>query len=216
MIITSYSNIDLIQGVIGYGNATEGITDWRIENTGAGIFNINNSSSIIRPSGGTTEIGQITNSSDRYMIFKEGTSTFTVPAGGIVCDILVVGGGGSGGNLGGGGGGGDVIYQQNILFPIGTYNISVGNGGANNPSYRGRGNNGDNSSISGTGITTITAVGGGGGDFESQPDPDPDPDTVPDTDTVPDPETVPDTVPDTDTDTDTDTDPPHSPQQDQT
>jgi len=163
MIITSYSNIDLIQGVIGYGNATEGITDWRIENTGAGIFNINNSSSIIRPSGGTTEIGQITNSSDRYMIFKEGTSTFTVPAGGIVCDILVVGGGGSGGAFGGGGGGGgDVIYQQNISFPAGTYNINVGSGGTSTTGND-RGNNGANSSISGTGITTITAVGGGGG-----------------------------------------------------
>jgi hypothetical protein len=44
MIITSYSNIDLIQGVIGYGNATEGITDWRIENTTTGAFNILNSS----------------------------------------------------------------------------------------------------------------------------------------------------------------------------
>jgi hypothetical protein len=46
MIITSYSNIDLIQGVIGYGNAIEGITDWRIANTSNGIFNILNSSSL--------------------------------------------------------------------------------------------------------------------------------------------------------------------------
>jgi len=52
MIILSYSNIDIIQGVIGYGNATDGITDWRISNTSngnvgtSGIFNIFNSSSI--------------------------------------------------------------------------------------------------------------------------------------------------------------------------
>ena len=45
MIIRSYSNIDIIQGIIGYGNATEGITDWRIENTRTGVFNILNSSS---------------------------------------------------------------------------------------------------------------------------------------------------------------------------
>ena len=51
MIILSHSNIDIIQGVIGYGNATEGITDWRISNTSngiigsTGIFNIFNSSS---------------------------------------------------------------------------------------------------------------------------------------------------------------------------
>ena len=52
MIILSYSNIDIIQGVIGYGNASEGITDWRISNTSngnigtSGIFNIFNSSSV--------------------------------------------------------------------------------------------------------------------------------------------------------------------------
>ena len=45
MIILSYSNIDIIQGVIGYGNISEGITDWRITNTSNGIFNILNSSS---------------------------------------------------------------------------------------------------------------------------------------------------------------------------
>ena len=45
MIIRSYSNIDIIQGIIGYGNATEGITDWRFENTRTGVFNILNSSS---------------------------------------------------------------------------------------------------------------------------------------------------------------------------
>jgi hypothetical protein len=37
------------------------------------------------------------------MIFTDGTSTFTVPSGGIKCDILIVGGGG-----GGGGGLGDI------------------------------------------------------------------------------------------------------------
>ena len=44
MIICSYSNIDIIQGVIGYGDA-EGITDWRISNTSFGILNILNSTS---------------------------------------------------------------------------------------------------------------------------------------------------------------------------
>jgi len=54
MIIPSYSNIDIIQGVIGYGNATEGITDWRIENTTTGIFNILNSSSVTAGLGGSS------------------------------------------------------------------------------------------------------------------------------------------------------------------
>jgi hypothetical protein len=44
MIICSYSNIDIIQGVIGYGDA-EGITDWRISNTDTGVLNILNSTS---------------------------------------------------------------------------------------------------------------------------------------------------------------------------
>jgi hypothetical protein len=44
MIICSHSNIDIIQGVIGYGDA-EGITDWRISNTITGILNILNSTS---------------------------------------------------------------------------------------------------------------------------------------------------------------------------
>ena len=42
MIICSHSNIDIIQGVIGYGDV-EGITDWRISNTSSGILNIFNS-----------------------------------------------------------------------------------------------------------------------------------------------------------------------------
>jgi hypothetical protein len=44
MIICSHSNIDIIQGVIDYGNI-EGITDWRISNTSSGILNISNSTS---------------------------------------------------------------------------------------------------------------------------------------------------------------------------
>ena len=167
MIITNYSNIDLIQGVIAYGNATEGITDWRITNTlgGAnGVFNILNSSSIITPSGGTTEIGQIANSTDRYMIFKGGTSTFTVPAGGIVCDILVVGGGGGGGSRhAGGGGAGAVIYLTNQTLSAGSYSISVGNGGTGKISPSGQGTIGGDSSVSFNSTTIYLAKGGGAG-----------------------------------------------------
>ena len=54
MIICSSSNIDLVQGSLGYGDTTQGvnITDWRISNTQSavlgqsGVFNIFNSSSI--------------------------------------------------------------------------------------------------------------------------------------------------------------------------
>ena len=182
MIVFTYSNIDIIQGVIGYGNATEGITDWRITNTNSGIFNILNSSSIITPSGGTSEIGEISGSTDRYMIFTAGTSTFTVPSGGIKCDILIVGGGGGGGNAiywsshePGGGGAGGVVYMVNKTLSAGTYKINVGNGGAGNT-------NGNDSTITdnnnnnitfdnilligkggGKGATTNTSTGGDGG-----------------------------------------------------
>jgi hypothetical protein len=48
------------------------------------------------------------------------------------CEILVVAGGGAGGTyIGGGGGGGGVLHIQNAIISSGTYNIKVGNGGAN-------------------------------------------------------------------------------------
>jgi hypothetical protein len=175
MIITTYSNIDLIQGVIAYGNVAEGITDWRITNTPNGILNILNSSSIIKPQGGTYEIGEITNSSDRYMVFKEGTSTFTVPSGGIVCDILIVGGGGGGGFDGsGGGGGGEVKYYTDVsssfktgnayTLTAGIYTINVGTGGSASANINSPGANGTISEIKNNlGITLLSAGGGGGG-----------------------------------------------------
>jgi hypothetical protein len=173
MIGLSYSNIDIIQGVLGYGNATEGITDWRITNTNNGTFNILNSSSIITPSGGTSVIGEILGSTDRYMIFTAGTSTFTVPSGGINCDILIVGGGGGGGNYGGGGGGGDVVQTFNYLLNSGTYTIYVGTGGTGGVNAYNRGNSGETSSITSATIPAFlglfAAGGGGGGSYNQTP-----------------------------------------------
>jgi len=165
MIVWSYSNIDIIQGVIGYGNATEGITDWRITNTSGGVFNILNSSSIITPSGGTSEIGEIPGTTDRYMIFRAGTSTITVPSGGIVCDILIVGGGGGGGaRHAGGGGAGAVIYLTNQTLSAGIYIVNVGNGGAGSQAISGPGSKGDDSSITFNSANIYLAKGGGAGD----------------------------------------------------
>jgi len=161
MIIWSYSNIDIIQGINGYGNATEGITDWRITNTNSGVFNILNSSSIIRPSGGTSEIGEISGSTYRYMIFTGGTSTFTVPTEGIVCDILMVGGGGGGGgqNAGGGGAGGLVLIQNITLS--GNFTISVGNGGSGGTG-EGPGGSGINTTFTKSDNSIIITANGGG------------------------------------------------------
>jgi hypothetical protein len=95
-----------------------------------------------------------------YVFLQNGSITFIYNT---ICDVLVVGGGGAGGTHGGGGGGGDVIYLTNIIFTAGTYNITVGAGGA--PTYTDHlaGGNGSTSSISGNNFTTIFAAGGQGG-----------------------------------------------------
>jgi hypothetical protein len=92
---------------------------------------------------------------ERYMVFTTTgiNYTFTVPTGGINCDILLVGGGGGGGQAAGGGGGaGGLIYVSNINIQAGTYSIIVGKGGE--PST-----NGQNSSFG----SLYTAIGGGCG-----------------------------------------------------
>jgi hypothetical protein len=55
--------------------------------------------------GGPSTSGTITSSTDKYMIFTNaGTNnTFTIPSGGLYCDILMIGGGGAGTGRQGGG-----------------------------------------------------------------------------------------------------------------
>jgi len=64
----------------------------------------------------------------------ETQTTHTITVGrNTICDILIVGGGGGGDKeIGGGGGGGAVLYATNITIQAGTYQIKVGNGGAQN------------------------------------------------------------------------------------
>ena len=126
----------------------------------------------------------------KYHTFtNSGSITFSGAPGNI--QVLVVAGGGGGGsnNNGGtdggaGGGGGGVAFTNGATIPVtpGTYNITVGNGGAggnapgqenNNPSCRTRnapfgGNSGSNGGNSVFGASSpnaikITAIGGGGG-----------------------------------------------------
>ena len=101
------------------------------------------------------------------------------PGGSSTVDYLVVAGGGSGGNnsssdpgdSGGGGGAGGMRYSRStvpaahpiasttgISVPVQTYPITVGAGGAAQPSYTSQGNAGSNSVFS-----SITSAGGGGG-----------------------------------------------------
>ena len=59
MIICSSSNIDLIQGVSSYGTVADGATDWRIENTATGVFNILNSPNLLAPNVSIINVGNV-------------------------------------------------------------------------------------------------------------------------------------------------------------
>jgi hypothetical protein len=118
-------------------------------------------------SGGTFTVGQTTGSIDRFMIFTAGTSSFTVPAGGIVCDILMIGGGGAGGYGGPGGGGGGagacIIAINQTLSTAGLYNVAVGAGDTATSTAAGAG--GDSIiSLNASGATLYIAKGGGRGE----------------------------------------------------
>lgn len=76
-------------------------------------------------------------------------------------EMLLVAGGGSGGaGTGGGGGAGGLIYIDNYKLGLGSYSISVGQGGTNDDIDVG--SNGTNTTLSGV-SRTLTAIGGGYG-----------------------------------------------------
>ena len=115
------------------------------------------SSPVINPTnvlGGTFSIGQITESIDRFMIFTAGTSSFTVPTGGLNCDILMIGSGGSSWN--GGSGAGACIVAVNQTFPEGLCTVVVGASVGGQTQV-----NGQDSSISVAGTIRYLAKGGG-------------------------------------------------------
>jgi len=70
--------------------------------------------------------GFITGTSERFMAFNN-NSTFTIPTGGLNCDILMIGGGGKGFHAGGGAG--TCIVAVNQLLPAGFCSVVVGAGG---------------------------------------------------------------------------------------
>ena len=97
--------------------------------------------------------------------YQESTQGISIPYS---ADFLVIAGGGSGadGNGGGAGGGAGGYRTSTQTISQGTViTITVGDGGADQPSGAVTGNNGSNSSISGSGLTTITSAGGGGGGY---------------------------------------------------
>ena len=184
VLATSNILINRINASSGGGAITSGgnltLTNNATSNTILSISNSNvnvvGPTPVITPtntSGGVFSVGQITttaNSTDRFMIFTAGTSAFTVPTGGIVCDILMIGGGGAGGyggntgpyGGGGGGGAGACIVALNQPLTAGvSISIIVGNGDGQGTANAGTG--GD-SSISVGGTVRYLAKGGGRGE----------------------------------------------------
>jgi hypothetical protein len=109
-----------------------------------------------------TSFGFASNTKPIVTRFKQ-DSTYTVPAGVDLIDVLIVGGGGGGGGQfsrggGGGGGGGGILYLRGLsVSEYQNYTIKVGKGG-NGGSPNNPGADGGNSSF-GTNI----AYGGKGG-----------------------------------------------------
>jgi hypothetical protein len=89
-----------------------------------------------------------------------GNTSWIAPSGVTSIELLVVaGGGGSGNDVGGGGGGGGLCYSASYpVTPGSTYNITVGNGGANSTGSAIKGSNGGDSAFG-----SVLARGGGGG-----------------------------------------------------
>ena len=160
---TGSSNIYFNLGNVGIGTtnptADLHLYDEVISDTKLTIQNnslVGGNATTITPSGGTFTTGQITSSVDQFMIFTAGSSSFTVPAGGLNCDILMIGGGG--GSYLGGGGAGACIVAINQTLPAGSCVVSVGAGGG---IVATGGTNGEDSYITVGGSDRYRAKGGG-------------------------------------------------------
>jgi hypothetical protein len=158
MVINSEGNVG-----IGTSNPTTKlhICDSAINETKLTIQNINLPTELVVS--GTTR-GTI-GTTERFITFPYSVSAYTFTTTELLtCDILVVAGGGGGGSRhAGGGGAGAVIYLSNQTFSIGTYSVSVGNGGNGKISTNGQGDKGGDSSIMLSSTTLYLAKGGGAG-----------------------------------------------------
>jgi len=75
---------------------------------------------------------------DKSMVVKFlANGTFTVPDGATGRLLVVAGGGGAGYDCSAGGGGGGVIETNGVVFPAGTYTVTIGAGGAHRTSAGG-------------------------------------------------------------------------------
>ncbi|MDA8915529.1 hypothetical protein N9J01_00340 [bacterium] len=156
LISTNRANVEL-----AYIDATKG---WLYTNE-SNVADLQNKTYV------TATGGTITTSGDFKIHAFTGDGCFVVscagnPAGSnSLSNVLVVAGGGGGGraDIGAGGGAGGLRNTACVAVSVQTYPITVGGGGAAQPSLA-QGNNGSNSVFS-----TITSTGGGGGGGAAPP-----------------------------------------------
>ena len=130
-----------------------------VTTTALSKFKVTGLPRVIVATGGTiTTVG-----SYRFHTFTYPGGTFIVSANPSTVQALVVGGGGGGGGYynGGGGGAGGAIFNSAFSVGVGSYTVTIGNGGAgasggNNPGING-------TSGGATTFSTLTGNGGGGG-----------------------------------------------------
>lgn len=169
------SNYDFDLELIGntvnlelFGEESE-VVGWTIN---ANIIKISASSNFVASGGTITEIEDGGNDYRVHTFTDLGTDDFQIISGSGDIEYLIVAGGGGGGTAqgdgnvtwgGSGGGGAGGLLEGQVGVSVGTYTVTVGDGG--NPGASGgnnSGNNGQNSSIVG-GSVNIVATGGGGG-----------------------------------------------------
>jgi hypothetical protein len=149
------------------GSSTEAITSVSIKLTRGGTpYNFSDGSTFslygiaaegVSPAAKATG-GAIYSDADYYYHVFGASGTFT-PVSTLSCDVLVVAGG-AGGGAGGGGGGGAGAFRTftTQAFPIASYSVTIGAGGAAQTGSNQRGNAGVDSTVN-----SLTSVGGGGG-----------------------------------------------------
>jgi hypothetical protein len=132
-----------------------------------GELNISNTDHFITlPAPGITYAtgGTITQDSGRtiHTFTSNGTFALLVSVGTV--EVMGIGGGGGGGGLSGGGGGAGNLVVVTSTLAVGSYNVTVGPGGAGGTASVG-GTAGSQSRFNATGIN-IRMLGGGGGSSE--------------------------------------------------
>jgi hypothetical protein len=115
--------------------------------------------------GGAVTTAEIDNRLYRFHTFTEnGTFGIAVVGDDSELEVLLVGGGGGGSNWSrAGGGGGGRVVPLSLVAEIGDYPLTVGAGGAFDPSGNNAGASGGNSTVEVLDATVYTAPGGGGG-----------------------------------------------------